>query len=86
MLYVVEAGRGDKMPSFHIDLTQGKPQSEVLYHNHAIASLGVQLGIPTPVNTTLSKLLLGMIAGDIPRETFQGKPEALLAVQGIAKI
>ena len=85
MRYVVEAGRGDKMPSFHIDLTQGKPQSEVLYHNNAIADLGAQLGVSTPVNATLSKLLLGMIAGDIPRETFQQNPDALLAVKGIAE-
>ena len=83
MLLVVEAGRGDKMPSFHIDLSQGKPQSEVLYHNHAIAQMGEALGIPMPVNHTLSKLLLAMIAGEIPRETFQKNPTALLAVKGI---
>ncbi len=83
MLYVVAQGRGDKMPSFHIDLSQGKPQSEVLYHNKAIADLGKKLGVPTPVNDTLSTLLLGMIAGDIPRETFQKNPAALLAVKGI---
>lgn len=83
MLYVVEAGRGDKMPSFHIDLSQGKSQSEVLYHNKSIAALGAQHGVPTPVNDTLSRLLLGMIAGDIPRETFQKNPAALLAVKGI---
>lgn len=83
MLYVVEAGRGDKMPSFHIDLSQGKTQSEVLFHNRAIADLGQQHGVPTPVNDTLSKLLLGMIAGEIPRATFQKNPQALLALKGI---
>ncbi|MFZ1398618.1 MAG: 2-dehydropantoate 2-reductase, partial [Candidatus Promineifilaceae bacterium] len=37
---LVADGRGDKMPSFHIDLTVGKGKSEVVYHNGAIAKVG----------------------------------------------
>ena len=79
MLYVVKRGRGDKMPSFHIDISQGRSQSEVLYHNTSLARIGQENGVPTPVNATLSRILHGMLDGEVNRDEYRHNPERLLA-------
>jgi 2-dehydropantoate 2-reductase len=75
---IVGAGRGNKMPSFHIDLTSGKAKNEVLYHNGAVAAAGNQLGVPTPVNMALADILLKMARGTIDWKQFDGNPQRLL--------
>jgi 2-dehydropantoate 2-reductase len=72
-------GRGAKMPSFHIDLHAGREKSEVDYLNGAVARFGCKLGIPTPVNRLLTNILLSLTNGEIPLNTYDGKPEQLLA-------
>ena len=74
----VTEGRGNKLPSFLLDLNAGKNQNEVLYHNGMVAKLGAELGVPTPINTALTTILLGIATGKIDRELFNGKPKALL--------
>ena len=76
---LVAGGRGDKMPSFYIDLLSGRGKSEVVYHNGAIAAAGEMLGVATPVNRTLNDVLLALTTGQLARETFAGQPERLLA-------
>ena len=73
------AGRGGKMPSFHIDLHSGKGRSEVEYLHGAVVRAGRNLGIPTPVNQALTETLLALTNGEIPLEEFAGQPEKLLA-------
>ncbi len=73
------AGRGAKMPSFHIDLYAGRAQSEVVYLHGAVVRAGEKLGVPTPVNRLLTETLLDLAARKIPLDTFVGKPEKLLA-------
>lgn len=73
------AGRGDKMPSFHIDLHSGRGQSEVRYLNGAVARYGAEHGVPTPVNTLLTETLEALTNQTQDIETFRGNPEALLA-------
>lgn len=81
------AGRGAKMPSFHIDLhfgrgNPGEPRrgkSEVTYLHGAVVRAGEKLGIQTPVNRLLTETLLDLTAGKIPLETYARKPEKLLA-------
>jgi 2-dehydropantoate 2-reductase len=81
----VGAGRGAKMPSFHIDLHSGRGISEVDYLNGAVIRAGARLGFPTPVNRFLNKTLLGLTNGEIPMEAFRHKPEEFIAaVQGAA--
>ena len=78
----VGSGRGNKLPSFQIDLNAGKTVNEVLYHNGAVAQVGKTLGIPTPVNAALTSVLLRLARGELEREAFSGSPKALLrAVQ-----
>jgi len=76
---LVSGGRGEKMPSFHIDLTAGKGKSEVLYHNGAIAKAGQKAGVPTPVNTALAGILWKLTLEQIDWRQFDGRPKRLLA-------
>ena len=75
---IVSEGRGEKMPSFHIDLSNGRNKSEVLFHNGAIAAAGDELGIPTPVNHALSDILLKMVRREIDWKMFDGNPQRLI--------
>jgi len=75
---LVASGRGDKMPSFHIDLTAGTGQSEVVYHNGAIAQAGLENGIPTPVNAVLNDVLMKLTRNELDWREFDGKPRRLL--------
>lgn len=76
----VGAGRGAKMPSFHIDLYAGRKKSEVDYLNGAVVRYGKKYHVATPVNKILNELLLGMTNGSIPREMYAHQPEKLLAL------
>jgi 2-dehydropantoate 2-reductase len=71
-------GRGGKMPSFHMDLHSGRGQTEVDFLNGAVVRSGMRLGIPTPVNRTLTEILLALARGDLPLESFAHHPGRLL--------
>lgn len=73
------AGRGGKMPSFHIDLHAGRKRSEVTYLHGAVVRAGEQVGVPTPVNRLLTETLLSLTEGTIPLTEFARQPEKLLA-------
>jgi 2-dehydropantoate 2-reductase len=72
------AGRGAKMPSFHIDLHAGRGKSEVDYLHGAVVRSGEKYNVPTPVNKLLTKTLLALTNKEIPLEEFARKPEKLL--------
>ncbi len=74
----VGAGRGGKMPSFHIDLYSGRGQSEVGYLNGAVVRYGEKMGVPTPVNRLLTDTLLALTRGDINRDAYANQPEKFL--------
>lgn len=74
----VSKGRGDKMPSFQIDLSSGKDQNEVEFHNGAVAKYGQQLGIATPINSILTEMLTGIAQGELSWEQFDGDVRAFL--------
>jgi 2-dehydropantoate 2-reductase len=73
------AGRGAKMPSFHIDLHSGRGKSEVEYLHGAVARAGEECHVPTPVNRMLTETLLALTNKAIPLDEFAHKPEKLLA-------
>ncbi len=73
------SGRGQKMPSFHIDLHAGRGKSEVDYLNGAVVRLGKKMFIPTPVNQWLDETLLGMVRGDTQLEQYSRQPEKFLS-------
>lgn len=78
MSKLVASGRGDKMPSFHIDLTAHVGKSEVLYHNGAIARAGMEIGVPTPVNAALTDVLWKLTRDELDWREFDGQPRRLL--------
>jgi 2-dehydropantoate 2-reductase len=73
------AGRGAKMPSFHIDLHSGRRKSEVEYLHGEVVRAGQKCNVPTPVNKVLTETLLALTNKDIPLEEFAHKPEKLLS-------
>jgi 2-dehydropantoate 2-reductase len=73
------AGRGTKMPSFHIDLHSGRGKSEVEYLHGEVVRAGEKCNTPTPVNKVLTETLMALTNKDIPLEQFAHKPEKLLA-------
>jgi 2-dehydropantoate 2-reductase len=75
----VGAGRGAKMPSFHIDLHQGRGKSEVDYLNGAVARYGKKYHVSTPVNQALNQILLDLTEGQIPLDAYAHNPQKLLA-------
>jgi len=72
------AGRGAKMPSFHIDLHSGRGKSEVDYLHGEVVRAGEKHKVPTPVNKVLTETLLALTNNEIPLEEFAKKPEKLL--------
>ena len=75
----VGKGRGNKMPSFHIDLYGGRGKSEVDFLNGAVSRAGKLLGIPTPINDLFNVTLQKITSGEIPLEEFRRQPEKLTA-------
>ncbi len=73
------AGRGGKMPSFHIDLHSGRGKSEVEYLHGAVVRAGEKFNVPTPVNKVLTETLVALTNKEIPLEEFAHKPKKLLA-------
>lgn len=76
---IVTSGRGNKIPSFHLDLMAGKGKNEVVYHNGAVARAGAAVGVRTPVNAALNDILLQLANNEIDYEQFNGKPKQLVA-------
>ena len=72
------AGRGGKMPSFHIDLHSGRGRTEVEYLNGAVVRHGERHGVPTPVNRVLTDTLLALSSGAQDKESYRRDPDALL--------
>jgi 2-dehydropantoate 2-reductase len=72
------AGRGGKMPSFHIDLHSGRGKSEVGYLHGEVVRAGEKHNVPTPVNKILTETLMALTKKEIPLEEFAKKPEKLL--------
>jgi len=78
------AGRGAKMPSFHIDLHSGRGKSEVEYLHGAVVRAGVKYDVPTPVNKVLTETLVALTKKEIPLDEFVHQPERLLSkVHGV---
>jgi 2-dehydropantoate 2-reductase len=76
---VAGKGRGQKMPSFHIDLRSGRSKNEVDYLNGAVVRFGERLHIPTPVNRWLNQTLTNLTQGNLPLDAYTHQPDKYLA-------
>ncbi len=79
MVKFLAGGRGEKMPSFHIDLHAGRGKSEVEWLNGAVVRHGERHGVPTPINRFLTDTLLAMTRGEIQLTEYNSQPEKLLS-------
>jgi 2-dehydropantoate 2-reductase len=76
---VMGSGRGNKMPSFHIDLHAGRPRLESGYLNGAVVRFGKRVGVETPVNAALDQLLQELIGRPDLQAEYKANPEKLFA-------
>ncbi len=74
----VGKGRGEKMPSFHIDLYQGRTKSEVEFLNGAVVRYAKRCGIKTPVNQYLTETLMKLTTKEIQLEMYAHNPVLFL--------
>jgi 2-dehydropantoate 2-reductase len=77
---LVAGGRGEKPPSLLFELQRGRQHSEVSDLNGAVVRGGERLGIPTPINQTLTEILVRLVQGHIQWASIRHKPDVLLAV------
>lgn len=77
LLRLAAKGRGNKMPSFYIDLHSGRKKSEVDYLNGAVVRFGKRLGIRTPANFLLNTVLVAMAEGKIEPQQYSRNPAKL---------
>ncbi len=72
------AGRGGKMPSFHVDLYRGYRPMEVDYLNGAVVRFGKRVGVATPVNLFLNETLLSISERPLDMNAYRKNPEKLI--------
>lgn len=72
------SGRGTKMPSLHIDLSAGRPTSEIGVLNGAIVEAGQKTGVATPVNRALTEILSGLVSGQLRWADYRNQPGKLI--------
>jgi 2-dehydropantoate 2-reductase len=76
----IAGGRGSKLPSLMYDLQpQPRGHSEVAWLNGAVAEQARALGLPAPVNATLTRVLLDLVEGRATVDEWRGQPQRLLA-------
>jgi 2-dehydropantoate 2-reductase len=80
LVKAVGGGRGAKMPSFHIDLYQGRGTSEVDWLNGAVVRAARSVGKTAPVNQVLLDVLTRLTTGEWKKEDFDSKPEKLVSL------
>jgi 2-dehydropantoate 2-reductase len=73
----VSGARGDKLPSLHIDLHQGKRKSEIGWLNGAIVERGRSLGVATPVNAMLTDTVISLMGDPHQQALWKGNVEKL---------
>ncbi len=74
----VGRGRGNKMPSFYLDLQAGKRHSEAAYHQGAVAQAGREAGVLAPINAALHALVQAAITPGGAPDHYAHQPERLL--------
>lgn len=75
----VSGARGDKLPSLHIDLHQGKRKSEIGWLNGAVVERGKAVGVPTPVNAMLTDTMTSLMGDATQQAAWKGNAERLAA-------
>ncbi len=75
----IGGARGEKMPSFYVDLSTGSQRTEIDYLHGAVARFGRQVGVDAPINQILTDAVNRISRGDWDRQRFTKRPDAFLA-------
>ena len=78
MRRLVAKGRGGKMPSLYLGVEAGRKRSEVEVLNGAVVAAGKEVGVPTPVNRVLTRLVIELASGEREWAFYRHNAEALL--------
>ncbi len=73
----VGSGRGQKMPSFHIDLYAGHHRNEVEFLNGAVVRYADAKKIDVPVNRGYYKILTALAENRLPLDYYRKRPVKL---------
>ena len=79
----VSGARGDKLPSLHMDLHQGKRKNEIGWLNGAVVELGKTLGVATPINALLTETVSALICNPEQQALWKGNVERLAQAAGV---
>jgi len=79
MSRTVAGARGTKPPSLLLDLRRGVPQTEVEFLNGAVARVGRELRVPTPVNAVYARVLNDIAHTPPLWAKYRERPDALEA-------
>lgn len=74
----IASGRGNKMPSFYIDLRERKAPVEIDFLNGAVVRFGEKAGVPTPINRFLNQTLQMLSSGSLPIDYYDKDPQKFL--------
>lgn len=78
LIQSIAKGRGEKMPSFFLDLASGRGKSEVEYLNGAVVRVGASYQVHCPVNHLLTDTLMGITLGNLDPQDFYKNPASLI--------
>lgn len=73
----IDGARGDKMPSLLLDLEAGRERTEAGWLYGAVAEAGERVGVGTPVNRRLVRILEAITANPDLWEAFRDRPDLL---------
>jgi 2-dehydropantoate 2-reductase len=79
LIPLVARGRGAKLPSLHIDLTNGRRRSEIDALNGAVVRAGARRNMPTPANALLVETFKALQAGQGERRAWRRRADRLWA-------
>ncbi|MGH2592949.1 MAG: ketopantoate reductase family protein, partial [Anaerolineae bacterium] len=77
LIPLVAKGRGGKMPSLHIDLSNSKRRSEIDELNGVVVRAGARLNIPTPANALLFETFKDLQSGRAARSDWRHRADRL---------
>ena len=76
----VSGARGDKLPSLHIDLHQGKRKSEIKWLNGAIVAWGKEMRVATPVNALLTNTVTQLMGNPDQQALWKNNVEKMASL------
>lgn len=74
----VAGGRAGKMPSLYLDLEAGRDRLEIDELNGAVVRYGQEAGVPTPVNSALTRIVSRLADGTLNWDAYRDNHRRLI--------